>query len=104
MDFRFVQSAIAAAALIATPARAAVTLLLSGTAGVAELARSDLAFNFQAADPGVNGLPFRVNNAYGPQGVVYDGSPGAGIRQRRMAKSMRTTPGSSPSRCGGRAA
>jgi hypothetical protein len=60
--------------LIGAHARAAVTLNLSGTAGVAELARPELPFNFQANQPGVNGLPFRVTNAYGPQGVAYDGA------------------------------
>jgi hypothetical protein len=49
-------------------------LRVSGTNGVVELGRSDNPFNFQALTPGVDGLPFRVENAYGPGGVVYDGS------------------------------
>jgi hypothetical protein len=50
------------------------TLVVSGTAGVAELGRPDLDFNFQNGSPGLDGEPFRVENAYGPQGVVYDGN------------------------------
>ena len=52
---------------------AGATLKVSGTAGVAELGRPDLAFNFQDGAPGIDGMPFRIENAYGPQGVVYDG-------------------------------
>jgi hypothetical protein len=62
------------AALISATALAGVTLEVSGTSGVAELARSDLPFNFQNGAPGVDGLPFRVENAYGPRGVLYDGA------------------------------
>ena len=51
-----------------------VNLKVSGTMGVAELRRTDLAFNFQAEPPGVDGLPFRVENAWGAQGVLYNGS------------------------------
>ena len=50
-----------------------VVLKMSGTAGVAELGRSDLNFNFQDGQPGVDGLPFRVGT-YGQQGVIYDGN------------------------------
>jgi len=62
-----------AATLICGQALAGVTLKVSGTAGVAELGRADLAFNFQDGAPGIDGLPFRMENPYGPQGLVYDG-------------------------------
>jgi len=60
--------------LLAANAFGDAVLKVSGTLGVAELGRMDLAFNFQDGPPGVSGLPFRLENAYGPQGVVYDGS------------------------------
>ena len=58
----------------AQPAFAAAILEVSGTSGVSRLGRSDSGFNFQAFDAGVNGLPFRIENAYGSQGVIYDGA------------------------------
>jgi hypothetical protein len=61
------------ATLAGVPARAGVALTVSGTAGVTELARSDLAFNFKGNAPGVYGAPFRVEIAWGPQGVLYEG-------------------------------
>jgi hypothetical protein len=56
------------------PAAEGVTLKVSGTAGVAEIQRAGLNFNFQDQRPGVGGQPFRMEDAYGPQAIIYDGS------------------------------
>src|ERR1700733_9976453 len=48
-------------------------LRVSGTQGVIELGRAEMAFNFQDGGPGVDGLPFRMN-AYGAHGMIYNGS------------------------------
>jgi hypothetical protein len=48
---------------------AQAVLKVSGTTGVAELGRADVAFNFQDGAPGVDGLPFTIG-AYTAQGPV----------------------------------
>jgi hypothetical protein len=60
-----------AALLIAGKVSGEAVLKLSGTAGVAELGRTDLDFNFQDGAPGVEGAAFRMG-AYGPQGALND--------------------------------
>lgn len=60
-----------AAVLLSAHAFGGAVLKVSGTAGLTELGRTGLAFNFHAGAPGVDGWPFRVG-AYGPQGVIYD--------------------------------
>jgi hypothetical protein len=57
--------------LIATGADASSVLKISGTAGMAELGRTDLAFNFQDGAPGVDGEPFKIE-AFGSQGAIND--------------------------------
>jgi len=47
-------------------------LRISGTQGVNELGRTEMAFNFQDGAPGMDGLPFRMN-AYGAHGMIYNG-------------------------------
>jgi hypothetical protein len=54
-------------------ARGEAILKVSGTNGVEEIGRSDLAFNFQDGSPGVDGAPFRIS-AYGPQGAINNGN------------------------------
>jgi hypothetical protein len=59
--------------LAALGARGEAILKVSGTNGVEEIGRSDLAFNFQDGSPGVDGAPFRIS-AYGPQGAINNGN------------------------------
>ena len=72
--FRPLTSWLLASALFGGHALAEAVLKVSGTAGIVELARTELPFNFQDTTPGVDGMPFRLENAYSPQGVIYDGS------------------------------
>jgi hypothetical protein len=60
------------AAWLDASALAGVTLTLSGTAGITELSRSGLAFNFSGEVAG--GAPFRIESAWGPHGIIDDGS------------------------------
>lgn len=56
-------------------------LKVSGTMGVAELGRADMAFNFQDGAPGVDGLPFRVG-AYGLHGNICDANKPPTLSER----------------------
>jgi hypothetical protein len=58
-----------AAAFFAHAACADSLLTVAGAAGVSQLGRSDLAFNFQDGQPGVDGVPFQFT-AFGPQGQI----------------------------------
>ena len=56
--------------ILAASSFAATSVLnLSPQAGVVDLGRSDLAFNFHDGDPGVDGKPFGIG-AYGPHGFL----------------------------------
>jgi len=66
----FLAAALWLAAALAAPGATVDSILtVAGAAGVSQLARSDLPFNFQDAQPGVDGLPFRFT-AFGPQGQI----------------------------------
>jgi hypothetical protein len=57
--------------LIGSEAFAGAVVKVSGTAGVAELASTDLSFNFQDGPAGVDGAPFKFT-ANGSQGAIID--------------------------------
>ena len=76
----FIPLACLAACLIPHTAFADSVLTVSGTAGVSRLGRTDLAFNFQDGQPGVDGAPFRFA-AYGPQGLLNPSSAPPAFRE-----------------------
>jgi hypothetical protein len=56
-------------AVLTCHAKVEAGLSVAGAAGVSQLGRSDLPFNFQDGSPGVDGVPFRFS-AYGPKGQL----------------------------------
>lgn len=74
-------AAVSVAAVLFTGyALGAAVVKVSGTNGVAELGRTDQAFNFQDGAPGVDGAPFRIG-AYGPQGPINDSNAAPAFRE-----------------------
>jgi len=70
---RLIAAVCAAALLLASQALADAVLKISGTAGLAELGRTDLPFNFHDGPPGIDGAPFQIA-AFGAHGALDTGA------------------------------